>query len=109
MDMARQHDLRVLLDLHAAPGAQNASNHSGNGNTGRIQWYQRANQQKTTQILLDIADEYGGHPALWGIELLNEPLVNTRREKFRLQVLLNMMKEIGEFRHTLEHYTLLWI
>ena len=71
MDMARQYDLQVLLDLHAAPGAQNASDHSGSGNTSAVGWYQRANQQKTTQILLDIADEYGGHPALWGIELLS--------------------------------------
>ena len=84
MDMARQYDIQVLLDLHAAPGAQNASDHSGSGNTSTVGWYQRTNQRKTTQILLDIASEYGEHPALWGIELLNEPLVNTRRERWQL-------------------------
>ena len=84
MDMARQYDLQVLLDLHAAPGAQNTSDHSGSGNTGNVQWYRRTNQQKTTQILLDITNEYGEHPALWGVELLNEPLVNTRRERWQL-------------------------
>jgi len=46
MDMARQYDLQVLLDLHAAPGAQNTSDHSGSGNTGNVQWYRRTNQQK---------------------------------------------------------------
>ena len=84
MDTAKRHGLQVLLDLHAAPGAQNASDHSGSGNTGNVQWYRRVNQQKTTQILLDIANEYSEHPALWGIELLNEPLVNTRRERWQL-------------------------
>ncbi len=84
MEMARQYDLQVLLDLHAAPGAQNASDHSGSGNTSTVGWYQRANRRKTSQILLDIANEYGNHPALWGIELLNEPLVTTRRERWQL-------------------------
>ena len=84
MDAAERHGLKVLLDLHAAPGAQNASDHSGSGNTNKVQWYKRANRQKTTQILLNIADEYGYHPALWGIELLNEPLVATWYRRWQL-------------------------
>lgn len=84
MDAAERHGLKVLLDLHAAPGAQNASDHSGSGNTNKVQWYKRANRQKTTQILLNVADEYGGHPALWGIELLNEPLVATWYRRWQL-------------------------
>ena len=84
MDAAKHHGLQVLLDLHAAPGAQNASDHSGSGNTSTVGWYQRANRRKTSQILLDIANEYGNHPAFWGIELLNEPLVTTRRQRWQL-------------------------
>lgn len=84
MDVAGQYDLQVLLDLHAAPGAQNTSDHSGSGNTSSVQWYQRANQRRTTEILLDIANKYGNHPALWGIELLNEPLVATQRKRWQL-------------------------
>ena len=53
-------------------------------NTNKVQWYKRANRQKTTQTLLNVADEYGDHLALWGIELLNEPLVATWYRRWQL-------------------------
>lgn len=77
MDTAEKYHLQVLLDLHAAPGAQNESDHSGSGKPGEMFWYRRKNRLQTTRILQQIASEYGNHPAIWGVELLNEPTVKT--------------------------------
>lgn len=75
MQMAKKYRLKVLLCMHAAPGAQNANDHSGSGKPGKVGWYTRANKKATQLALVTLADKYGSHPALWGIELLNEPLV----------------------------------
>lgn len=73
--------LKVLLDLHAAPGAQNRAAHSGSGNMVRnkhsIEWLNdTARQAETIEALIKLAKRYGSSPALWGIELLNEPAVD---------------------------------
>ena len=43
--MAQKYHMRVLLDLHAAPGAQNLGDHSGSGNRmPQTGWYQAKNR-----------------------------------------------------------------
>lgn len=75
------HGFKLLLDLHAAPGAQNNAAHSGSGNTNRnkhsTKWlndYQA--QEKTIQVLEQIAIRYKDSPSVWGIQLLNEPSID---------------------------------
>lgn len=69
---AARHGLKILLDLHGAPGSQNGEMHSGQA--GQMLWHSnRQNIDKTLQILETIAQTYGQHEALWGIEVLNEP------------------------------------
>ena len=73
--------LRVLLDLHAAPGAQNGTAHSGSGNVVRnkhsIKWLNDVSaQEETIAVLVRLAERYRDAPSLWGIELLNEPAVD---------------------------------
>lgn len=73
--MASKYDLKILIDLHAAKGSQNGKNHSGR--IGQSDWYaSRSYQQETIDILRRLADRYSSEPALWGIELLNEPKLN---------------------------------
>ena len=71
MRWAQKHDLQVLIDLHGAPGSQNGWDHSGR--SGAIEWTQPANVEATLRALEIIAERYGKHPNLWGIECLNEP------------------------------------
>jgi len=71
MDWAAQHDLKVLLDLHGAQGSQNGKDHSGQ--TGRVNFFKGDNREKTIGTIEHLATTYGNHPALWGLELLNEP------------------------------------
>jgi glucan 1,3-beta-glucosidase len=73
--------LMVLLDLHAAPGAQNHAAHSGSGNsTSNIystKWLNKTDAQaQTIEVLLRIAERYRNFPHVWGIELINEPAVD---------------------------------
>lgn len=73
MDSAARHGLAVLLDLHAAAGSQNGQDHSGR--VGARRWYgDRQHREHTHAALLALARRYAGHPALWGVEVVNEPM-----------------------------------
>jgi len=71
LDQCHQNGLKLLLDLHGAPGSQNGWDHSGR--SGPIDWPKTPNVQETLRILESFGQRYGQHPALYGIELLNEP------------------------------------
>jgi glucan 1,3-beta-glucosidase len=72
LDQAQKNNLKVLLDLHGAPGSQNGWDHSGR--SGAIDWPKDPqNIRETLRVLESFAQKYGSHPALYGIELLNEP------------------------------------
>ena len=72
LEQARQNGLKLILDLHGAPGSQNGWDHSGR--SGEIGWDKNPdNIKETVRILAAFAQKYGKHPALYGIELLNEP------------------------------------
>jgi len=71
LDQCKKNDLKLLLDLHGAPGSQNGWDHSGR--SGAINWTDPQNVQETLRILETFAQKYGQHPSLYGIELLNEP------------------------------------
>lgn len=72
LDQCQKNGLMLLLDLHGAPGSQNGWDHSGR--SGSINWAKDPqNIQETLRILESFAQKYGNHPALYGIELLNEP------------------------------------
>lgn len=72
LDQASRNGLKLILDLHGAPGSQNGWDHSGR--SGEIGWHKDPNNIKeTVRVLGTFAEKYGKHPALLGIELLNEP------------------------------------
>ena len=57
--------------MHGAPGSQNGFDHSGR--SGEVNWTKPENIAATIHALEIIAQRYGTHPNLWGIECLNEP------------------------------------
>lgn len=72
LEQCRQNGLKLLLDLHGAPGSQNGWDHSGR--SGPVNWPKDPhNISETLRILETFAERYGNHTALLGIELLNEP------------------------------------
>ncbi len=73
MDWAATYKVAVLLDLHAASGSQNGQDHSGR--VGPRRWYrERHHREHTHGALAALAARYAEHPALWGLELVNEPM-----------------------------------
>ena len=87
LDQAHENGLKLLLDLHGAPGSQNGWDHSGR--SGAINWPKDPqNIQETVRVLESFAQKYGQHPALFGIELLNEP-----RDVVPLEILQQFYKD----------------
>lgn len=72
MEQAAKYNLKLIIDFHGAPGSQNGHDHSGRfGSTG---WHKNSNNIITSLKIIDqLASRYAGQPALYGIELLNEP------------------------------------
>lgn len=83
MKWAEKHNIQVLIDLHGAPGSQNGRDHSGQ--IGEARWFDDSRHiAATLNVLRKIAKRYKKSPALWGIELLNEPAVTSVRRYFIL-------------------------
>ena len=71
--MAKKYDIAVLICMHGAPGSQNGNDHSGRA--GAARWYEDAElRTQTVEVLRQLTERYHDEPAVWGIELLNEPL-----------------------------------
>jgi glucan 1,3-beta-glucosidase len=69
---AREFGLRVVLDLHAAPGCQNGFDNGGLA--GVCEWHSHGdNIAYSLEVLERLAHRYATHPAMHGIEVLNEP------------------------------------
>jgi glucan 1,3-beta-glucosidase len=80
--MASKYELRVLIDLHALKGSQNGRDHSGR--IGKSEWHKnKAYRQQTIETLERIARRYYNEPAVWGIELINEPKFGLVQWKLR--------------------------
>jgi len=68
---AAKYNLHLLLDLHGAPGSQNGQDHSGKASD--TSWNRQSNINRTLEVLNRLCERYGKQPALYGVELLNEP------------------------------------
>lgn len=83
---AKKNGLWVILDLHAAPGAQNHDWHSDSLGPANL-WVTQKNQQRTFALWEFLADRYRDESTVAGYDLLNESvtddtdLLNTFYEK----------------------------
>ena len=68
---AEEFELKVIIDLHGAPGSQNGNDHSGKA--GKIEWVNGQNIEMTIKAIEQLAKRYCNEKALWGIEPINEP------------------------------------
>ena len=73
VQMCAKYQIKALICLHGAPGSQNGHDHSGQ--TGKALWYDNDSYRtRTVEVLVKLAERYRDQSAVWGIELLNEPL-----------------------------------
>ena len=76
---AKKHNLGVILDLHAARGAQNCDWHGDSD--GKAHFWENAEfRDRTCALWEKVADRYKSHPALIGYDVLNEPVIAKERE-----------------------------
>ncbi len=68
---AEKNNLKILLDFHGLQGSQNGEDHSGA--VGPIWLYRPHNTREAMRTTLYMARKYGHHPALLGLEIINEP------------------------------------
>ena len=63
----------MLVDLHTVPGSQNG--YDNGGITGVCKWCKNPEEVEFALTVLErLAERYKEHPALYGIEVLNEPI-----------------------------------
>lgn len=72
LDWADNAGIKVMIDLHGAPGSQNGFDNSGK--RGEVGWTQGNTVDQTIKALNKIRDDHASHPAVASIELLNEPM-----------------------------------
>ena len=75
LEWASQTGLKVWIDLHGAPLSQNGFDNSGQ-RTGSPQFTSGDTIGFMAGVLGQVAAEFGSHPAVSGIELVNEPLMD---------------------------------
>lgn len=68
---AENNNIKVIVDLHAAPGSQNGNEHSGTRD-GSLEWGDSYIDQ-TVKVIDFFATRYAQRPGLLAIELMNEP------------------------------------
>ncbi|TKV94074.1 hypothetical protein SEVIR_9G270200v4 [Setaria viridis] len=71
---ARNYNIGVIVDLHAAPGSQNPYDHSATRDGSQEWGTTDANIAQTVQVIEFLVSRYANNTALLAVELLNEPL-----------------------------------
>lgn len=72
-DWAEKYGIQILVDLHTVPGSQNG--YDNGGITGVCKWCKNPKEVEFALTVLErIARRYGTRKALYGIEVLNEPI-----------------------------------
>ncbi len=70
---AKRYGLKILIDLHTVPGGQNGFDNSGI--SGVCKWAQsREKVEFVLNLLEKLAERYGRHESLFGIQPVNEPM-----------------------------------
>lgn len=90
---ARAHGIKVILDIHAAPGGQTGVNHD-DGVGYPLTFYVPEFKRRTVTLWRAIAQRYANEPAVLGYDLLNEPIspyhdmdtLNPRLEPFYQEI-----------------------
>jgi len=91
---AKAYDIKILLDLHTAPGCQNGFDNGGI--QGVMEWHKgQKNIDNTVDILKTLVKEFHQYESFYGIEVLNEPFVTIDLDiiiKFYERVYLELRK-----------------
>ncbi|KAG5544358.1 hypothetical protein RHGRI_016942 [Rhododendron griersonianum] len=71
---AQKYGVKVIIDLHAAPGSQNGFEHSSTRDGSQEWGLSDQNIQQTVAVIDFLTARYANSPSLYAVELINEPL-----------------------------------
>lgn len=74
LDWGKKYKLGIILDLHAAPGAQNHDWHSDSDGRARL-WESKGFQERVFALWEFLADRFHDNPTVLGYDLLNESVI----------------------------------
>lgn len=78
-EWAKAYGLEILIDLHTVPFSQNGFDNGGL--SGVCKWAQTPEAVDCAlSVLTRLAERYKNHPALWGVEIINEPITQSMWE-----------------------------
>ncbi|MBU0880689.1 MAG: glycoside hydrolase family 5 protein [Candidatus Omnitrophica bacterium] len=91
----QDHGLYCILDMHAAPGAQNPDWHSDC--VGKPELFTSdANKERYARLWHFLASHYKDVSAVAGYDILNEPVIDIHKEKELKELYLRVTKEIRD-------------
>ena len=70
---AEETGLKILIDLHTAPDSQNGFDNGGICGVCKF-WQKPENETRVLKVLGMLSQRYADHPALFGVQILNEPI-----------------------------------
>lgn len=75
---AARHNIGIILDLHAAPGAQNGDWHADCPDGKALFWENPRYQDRACALWETIVDRFKDEPMLIGYDVLNEPVIGDK-------------------------------
>ena len=91
LELARERDMYVILDMHGAPGRQSGMDHSGEVDYNKL-WDSKLYQEQTVWLWRQISERYKNDKTIAAYDLLNEPWGSS--EKNLKNIILRIYKEI---------------
>lgn len=85
IEWAEKYEMVVLLDLATVPGGQGDSNDSPTTPSSTADWHSSVNGRHVAlEVLEKLAARYGKAKSLFGIELLDSPVMSVRKNLFTM-------------------------
>ncbi|MCK9574178.1 MAG: glycoside hydrolase family 5 protein [Candidatus Omnitrophica bacterium] len=106
---ANKYRLGIILDLHAAPGAQNCDWHSDS--SGRAMFWEKEKFRKEALGIWDeLVSEFKEEPALIGFDIINEPVLEEKPTDILAEFYKEAIKRIKAIdkKHTIFLEGSLW-
>ncbi len=95
VNWCEKHGLYCILDMHAAPGAQNPAWHSDSSGKQEL-FLNEINKDRYLRLWFFLADRYRECSAIAGYDVLNEPVVGVLEENQVKDLYEKVVKEIRD-------------
>ena len=99
LKLCQKHGIYAILDMHAAPGGQNANWHSDNDTGIPKFWEDASYRERLINLWGYIADRYKDEPIIAGFDLINEPAFVSDADAFNdfFEKVIRKIREVDNY------------